>query len=678
MKIANLIIDVRLVQRVGRSTPLARALLGLTQQLVQTRSVTLLATRGSPLPAGLSQRAGRVVYALPVKRRSFTLISAGCYATDLATNLRPQMRPFVRLLSVVWRDDVGSGAGYAVCGAGLAEIPLGRQASSVVVVSELDQLQLELVENVSKSLVLVDGAVASNKDVMRDLVAAVRGTDARIVTLNGGSVVEAPEVLNVLLDEGGVRELVSRSGLVLLPRGEPTVVAAWEVEAWGGAWLEIAAGDVVKSLAELCERAVKADRDDGEAVPEAFLTALEELSDQEAPPVPTRPKIALVTPMFPDLGGPPHSSLDLAMALTELCELDIWTNSDMLPLHRKRVHGVYRLSDSFPADRYDEIVYVLGNHPLYLPIYMLLRRHGGVVIQHDAHMLDFLYVLLGREELEQLLKRELGKLYPAHEVGVLIGRLSEFGRPLLSPIVEVADGVIVHSPIACSVIDEIYDSHVEYFPVGMPYSFKKEELSADKRLSAKYSSGIDPQIPCIISFGEVHLQKGAKQCLFALSELKSWGVAFQFLFVGPIRPELRAELDSYIERFDLNEFVKIVGSVSEEQYARYLVAGDIVLQIRQIPFGQVSGALLDAVSAGMHGVASENLARSIEAPQFIRRVADGSSPTIYAEQLAELIASGAYEDRPGLGWGEFAVKHDFGAYARNLLAMIFGPAREGR
>lgn len=677
MKIGNFIIDVRLVQRAGRASPLARALLGVAQQLMQTQSVTLLATRGSPLPAGLAQGRGHVIYALPVKREPFTLISAGCYASDLAADLRFQMRPFVRLLSVAWKDSVEAGAGYAVCGEGLTEIPLGRQASSMTVVSELDQLQLDLIETGSKSLVLVDGAVASNRDVMRDLVAAVRGADARIVTLNGGSVVEAPEVLDVHLDEGGVRELVSRSDLVLLPRGEPTAVVAWEVEAWGGAWLEVAAGDVIKSLAELCARAVKANGDGG-AVSEALLPALAALPAQETPPVPPRPKIAFVTPMFPDLGGPPHSSLDLAMALTELCELDIWTNSDMLPLHRRRVHGVYRLSDSFPADRYDEIVYVLGNHQMYTPIYALLRRHGGIVIQHDAHMLDFLNGLLSREGVEELLKRELGKSYPAHDVGALIGRLSEFGRPLLSPIVEVADGVIVHSPTARSIIDALYDSHVEYLPVGMPYSFKLEELSADKRLNAKYSSGIDPQVPCIISFGEVHLQKGAKQCLFALSELKSWGVIFQFLFVGPVRPDLRAELDGYIERLDLGDCVKIVGAVSEDQYNRYLLAGDIVLQIRQIPFGQVSGALLDAVSAGMHGVASENLARSIEAPLFVRRVVDGSSPTIYAEQLSELISAGSYEERPGPGWTEFAVKHDFGTYARNLLAMIFGPGREGR
>jgi hypothetical protein len=675
MKIANLIIDIRPVQKAGGASPLVRALSGLTQQLIQSRPVTLLATRHAPLPDGLVRDDVRVIYAMPIERKAITLISAGREAVDTAADMRPQMKPFVRLLTVAWQGDAVGMGGYAVSGADLSSVPLGRAALPVADVADLDRIQLGLVENIASSLIVVDGAVASDKDVMRNLVAAVRGTDARIVALNRDSAVEAPEVLNMHLGDGGIRKLVSKSRVVLLPKGEPVAVTRWEVEAWGGSWLEIAAGDVVKSVSALSAQAVSADRAgvDGEA--EASLAALISLPAQATPDAPLKPKIALVTPMFPDLGGPPHSSLDLAMALAGLCELDIWTNSDMLPFHRRQVNGVYRLSESFPAARYDEIVYVLGNHGMYAPIYALLRRHGGIVIQHDAHMLDFLNGFLGRDGLEKLLAEELGQRRSAHDVGLLINSLSDFRRPLLSPIVEVADGVIVHSPTARSVIDNLYDSHVEYFPVGMPYSCSPEEITPEKRLSAKYVAGIDPQLPCIISFGEVHLQKGAKQCLFTLSELKSWGMKFQFLFVGPIRDELKSELLGYIGRLGLDDCVKIVGAVSEEQYERYLIAGDIVLQIRQIPFGQVSGALLDAVSAGMHGVASDNLAKSIEAPGFIRRVVDGSSPTIYAEQLSEIIASKEYENRPAKGWTDFTKSHDFGVYARNLLAMIFGRVR---
>ncbi|MBK6026666.1 glycosyltransferase involved in cell wall biosynthesis [Brevundimonas nasdae] len=672
MKIENLIIDVRPVQEAGRASPLARAFLLLAQQLMQSHSVTVLATHKAPWPAELPPEGARVIYALPIERKALTLMTAGRGVDEV----RPHIKPFVRSLSVTWRERPGGPGGYVVAGTDLPDLPVGRGVFSAPVVSDLDRLQLDFLESISVSLIVVDGVVASDKDVMRDLIAAVRGTDTRIVTLGGASVVEAPEVLALYLEGGGVRELVAKSNVVLLPKGEPETVTSWEVEAWGGAWFTISAGDVVKSLADLYQRAIRAGSVTAEDAQSGELDALISLPVQEVPPAPLRPRLALVSPMFPDLGGPPHSSLDLAMALAELCELDVWTDSDMLPLHRKRVNGVYRLSDVFPADRYDEVVYVLGNHRMYEPIYALMRRHGGIVIQHDAHMLDFLDVVLGREGLERLLLEELGERRSAHPVTELIKSLSELGRPLLSPIVELADGVVVHSPTARSVIDQLYDSHVEYFPVGMPYTFSSEEVTSDKRLSAKYGSGIDPDVPCIISFGEVHLQKGAKQCLFVLNELKAWGVRFQFLFVGPVQDELRRDLEGYIDRLGLSDCVRIVGAVSEDQYARYLVAGDIVLQIRQVPFGQVSGALLDAVSAGMHGVASESLGKSIEAPEFIRLVVDGSSPTIYAEQLAELITSKKYENRPSSSWDGFKARHEFHTYARNLLNMIFGRDRE--
>ncbi|MBB4798182.1 glycosyltransferase involved in cell wall biosynthesis [Brevundimonas bullata] len=678
MKIANLIIDVRPLQRTAGDSPLGRALMDAAQALIQTRSARLLASVNAPLPAELAREGVAVLRALPIRREAVTVISAGQEAVALAADMRPQMKPFVRLLTIEWRKGADGVEGYAVCGDGVPDAPVGRTAPTETDVSDLDQLQLNLLADVCEAFLVVDAAVASNKDIMRDLVASARGGDMRIVVLNGDSAVEAPEVSSLRLGAGGIRRLVEKAQAVLLPHDEPAALTSWEVEAWGGVWLKISAGDVVKSLSDLCLLAAEASSSAHVHNAPATPDVLAALPRQSIPDAPDRPRIALVTPMFPDKGGPPHSSLDLAMALTELCDLDIWTNSDMLPLHRKKVSNVYRLSDAFPADRYDEIIYVMGNHKMYAPIYAMMRRYGGVVIQHDAHMLDFLNATLGRGGLEDLLLRELGYRPPAHDIGALIKDLAAFGRPLLSPIVETAHGVIVHSPTARSVIDNLYDSHVEYFPVGMPYPFDVEKLAPDQRLQAKLSFGVDPRVPCIVSFGEVHLQKGAKQCLFVLNELRSWGVEFQFLFVGPIQSALRCELENYIENLSLTDYVKIVGAVSEEHYIRYLVAGDLVLQIRQIPFGQVSGALLDAVSAGMHGVASENLARSIEAPEMIRRVTDGASPTIYAEEIAQIIASKAYEKRPGPGWNDFTVKHDFVVYARNLLAMIFGRGREGR
>jgi glycosyltransferase involved in cell wall biosynthesis len=270
---------------------------------------------------------------------------------------------------------------------------------------------------------------------------------------------------------------------------------------------------------------------------------------------------------------------------------------------------------------------------------------------------------------------ESGTNVNVSDIGLVISNLAEYGRPFLREIVDHADLIIVHSPIAAQVINTVYGVNTEYFPVAMPYPFQQSQLTDEARLHAKIAAKVALNKPCIVSFGEVHLMKGAKQCLFAMKELKDWGIDFQFLFVGPVAPSLEAELYSKIDEYGLREYVTITGGVPEAEYIRYLQAGDIVLQIRQIPYGQVSGALLDAVSAGMSGVASENLARSIEAPAMIRRVNDKASPTIFAEQIAKLIESEEYLDRPGEGWKAFTDKHDFAVYAKKLLSLLFGPAK---
>lgn len=314
----------------------------------------------------------------------------------------------------------------------------------------------------------------------------------------------------------------------------------------------------------------------------------------------------------------------------------------------------------------------MGNHPMYSKIFDHMRRHGGTLIQHDAHMIDFLESQFGKQRLAKILEDELGQELTDVEAAEILRNPEKLPRPFLSEIVRFANPVIVHSPAAAEIIRSLYGAHAMYFPVAMPYPFDKKDLEHDIRLRTKLALGIDPSRPCVASFGEVHMLKGAKQCVFVIKELVDWGYDFQFLFVGPVDDALRRELLDMARKLNIADHIALVGGVSEPKYIQYLQAVDIVLQIRQIPFGQVSGALLDAVSAGMHGVASENLATSIEAPSCIARVIDKGSPTQYAERVAGLIDSGEYAQRPGPGWGDFIAKHSFARYARKLVSMLLG------
>lgn len=653
-----------------------------------------------PLPLGLADLGIEIVRSPPFRREAVLVIELRGKASNLRDLVQPQLQRMLRVLAIADGGAVAGGYGPDVHQ--LLELHMHRadagaqEVFPVVTVTvkaalddslrapcgALDEASLEVLFGDGEPVLVVDGALARDKDIMRAILGLTRRNHARILVCGEAAAVEAPEVSVLRPGPALLGRIADRALAVLVPEGgRAEALSMAEALQLGVRCLAVGDTLQIHDLGELAALpapvvapvsgmdGVPPSGSDYHAFWDHVLNAL--------PPAPVaavieRPRIALVTPIFPQKGGPPHSSLDLALALTEIAQLDIWTDGDMLPAHRARMHAVYRLDAAFEADRYDAIIYVLGNHPMYLKIFDMMCEHGGTLILHDAHMIDFLNHRYGSKRLGALLSHEHGAPIDASDPGKVIGRLAEYGRPFLREIVRHANPTIVHSPTSRAVLHDLYGINASYFPVAMPYPFEQSELTPQARLQAKLALGIAVSRPCIASFGEVHMMKGAKQCLFVMKELVDWGIDFQFLFVGPVDQSLGNELRERIERYGLQEHVVIKGSVSESDYVQHLQAVDIVLQIRQIPFGQVSGALLDAVSAGMHGVASENLARSIEAPSLIRRVNDKASPTIYAEQLAEMIAAKSYKDRPGPGWEDFTVKHDFGRYARNLMSMLFG------
>lgn len=655
----------------------------------------LYADAERPIPLAVAHLGLDIVRSLPFRRETVLVVEPAGTVTDVSLRelVQPTIHSMVRVLAVTDQgvapqgDGVGvkqllelrmrPAAGDSAAGDGLmatVAVPVAIDASLLAPCNGLDEAILEVLFAGGQPVLMVDGALAMNKDIMRGVLGLTRRNPARILVCSESAAVDAPEVSVLRPGPALLGRIAARSLAVLVPAvGRSQTLSMPEVLGLGGRC--VAVGDTlqVRDLAELAALpTAAAELSSGSDYAAFWDQMLIAASSDPSVSVPERPRIALVTPIFPQKGGPPHSSLDLALALTEIAQLDIWTDGDMLPSHRARMNAVYRLDATFEADRYDAIVYVLGNHPMYLKIFDMMCEHGGTLILHDAHMVDFLNHRYGRKRLGMLLSQEHGAPIDASDPGKVIGRLAEYGRPFLREIVRHANPTIVHSPTSAAVLHDLYGIDANYFPVAMPYPFERSELTPEARLQAKLALGIAALRPCIASFGEVHMMKGAKQCLFVMKELLDWGIDFQFLFVGPVDKSLGNELRERIEQYGLQDHVVIKGPVSEADYIQHLKAVDIVLQIRQIPFGQVSGALLDAVSAGMHGVASENLARSIEAPPLVRRVNDKASPTIYAEQLAEMIAAKSYEDRPGPGWEDFTVKHDFGRYARNLLSMLFG------
>jgi glycosyltransferase involved in cell wall biosynthesis len=675
--------------------PLDRAVLALIQripsEIFELTDVCFFAKWGIALPMSLEPLRDRVIYAPPFRRESMLVFEIGS-ASELRQALRPAVLSgthFVTLCDQQSREtrfernaeSLVTDTEGVVTRTGernsTAVLPTLPDPSLSAPLTMLEEVQLDLMFADVRPVIAIDGSLAGHRDAMRALAGTARSMNARLVVLGGESAEDrrTADLIRLLPSPALLGRLVRRAAVTLVPAGaSPIAVSEEEVRLLGGRVLSVEeSGISFNAIQAAIASSLPIMGTGSEFNHSAFwLEVLRSVPTITADAIRgRRPRIAVMSTMFPQKGGPPHSSLDLVMAMSEIADVDVWTDAEMLPAHRKKVRAVFALDSHFDSQRYDEIVYVLGNHPMYAKIFDRMRWYGGALILHDAHMIDFLIGRFGEERLRKIVGAELGKKIDDVELANIVRNVEKLPRPFLSEILRYANPVIVHSPIAADVIRKLYGVQAMYFPVAMPYPFERDQLEKGVRLQAKISLGIDSARPCIASFGEVHFLKGAKQCLYTIKELVEWGYDMQFVFVGPVSEELRSELFEMARRLGIEEYVSLAGGVSEAKYVQYLQAVDIVLQIRQIPFGQVSGALLDAVSAGMSGVASENLAASIEAPECIVRVPDKGSPTLFAEQLAELIDSKRFAQRPGPGWEDFVAKHGFARYARNLLSLLF-------
>ena len=81
-----------------------------------------------------------------------------------------------------------------------------------------------------------------------------------------------------------------------------------------------------------------------------------------------KPRVALFTPLPPARTGTADYGASLAAEMEKLVSLTIYENPPI----------------AFDADRFDHIVYQIGNNPFHAGIYKLALRHPGVVVLHEA------------------------------------------------------------------------------------------------------------------------------------------------------------------------------------------------------------------------------------------------------------------------------------------------------
>ena len=401
----------------------------------------------------------------------------------------------------------------------------------------------------------------------------------------------------------------------------------------------------------------------------AALTDVEADNPIEAPFVArrARPRLAVVSPVPPDLSGVADYTLATMSALAGRADLDLYTETQGR-ISNRAFSSIRPLSrDPYLRGGHDAVLSVIGNSHYHRGIFDLLLEHGGACVAHDARMIHFYAALLGRERTLSVAGRELGRPVEWPEIEGWLANQRRMPIQFLSELLEASDPVFVHSAVTRDVVRAKYDAETTYLPFAIYRTMLPEFTGPHAREHARALLGYQSHEKVLISLGDIVDDKAIQECIWTAAMLVSWKVPVRLVLAGRSDPVLARHLRQLASSLGLDRHVEISdGLVEERTYQMLLVGADAAIQFRTYGFGGLSGALLDEIAVGLPAVANAGLAEAMQAPSYVATVPNGISPVLAAERVAALFEQGdgarREEERQA-----FVVEHSVDVYATRLL-----------
>lgn len=291
-------------------------------------------------------------------------------------------------------------------------------------------------------------------------------------------------------------------------------------------------------------------------------------------------RVAFVSPMPPSKSGIADYAATLAEQLRDLVELEV----------------IAEKPSRFAPERYDVIVYQLGNNPWHGFVYELALAHPGVVVMHEANLHHLVAELTIRRQDWEAYLRELefdagpeavayGRRVQAREVGP-----DYEGVPMLRRVLAASRAAIVHSRYVAEKLRQAgFGGPIARIPHGA-------WLPTGDRMAYRTRLGLDETTPLVGIFGFLKPYKRIPEALRAFARLVRVEPRARMILVGEPHPDL--PLPPMIRSLGLSPYVRLLGFTPLEDFTGYLAACDVVLNLRYPTVGETSGSLLRALGLG--------------------------------------------------------------------------------
>ena len=271
----------------------------------------------------------------------------------------------------------------------------------------------------------------------------------------------------------------------------------------------------------------------------------------------------------------------------------------------------HRAPASFHPSEFDIAVYQLGNNADHAFVYEAALRYPGVVVLHEAnlhHLLAETTIRNGdwdRYVIE--CEYDSGPSARAHAERartLTVGPDYE-NVPLLRRVASTARGVIAHSNYVLNRVRAAgFSGPAAVIPHGawvdLPPTY---DGHVNSRPAIRARLGLDDATPLIGAFGYIKPYKRIAETLRALRRLVRLEPRVRMILGGEPHPEL--PIVQLIQTLELDSHVRLLGYAHESDFAAYINACDVIVNLRYPTVGESSGSLLRAFSAARPALVSD-------------------------------------------------------------------------
>ncbi len=255
---------------------------------------------------------------------------------------------------------------------------------------------------------------------------------------------------------------------------------------------------------------------------------------------------------------------------------------------------------------FDAIVYHIGNNPHHDFVYETALKHPGFVVMHEANLHHLVAHLTIRRDNWDAYVAECGfDSGPEAHAFALRVRALEIGPdyegvPMTRRLLAASKGVIAHSEYVARLTRQQGFTG----PIGViPHGAWIDDSPLEKRHATRRKLGLDETVPLVGAFGHLKPYKRIGESLRAFRRVVKLEPRAKMILVGEPHPEFPVE--QMIRTLGLRENVRLLGFTPIEEFADYMGACDIILNLRFPTVGETSGSLQRALGLGRAVIVSD-------------------------------------------------------------------------